>query len=305
MAGAVTFGAVGRLFDVYCTVDWSANATPKVGADSIWVSELVAGGEPTAINVRTRQAAEQHLRDLIARHAGRRVLLGFDFPLGYPVGFAAAAGLVGASPWLAACEYLANAITDDEHNRNNRWQVAADLNARLPELRFWGCPPSCAGEHLTARRPLSPAARSVRLTEASLRSHSGRAPFTVWQLLGAGSVGSQVLTGLPVAHRLRQSERVAVWPFDTGFGPDPGAGRPDSVVIAEVWPSTVEPGSEWPKDRAQVLALARGFALLDAAGGLGAAFTPAVTVDDARVAIDEEGWVLDARPTFQIRQDAR
>jgi hypothetical protein len=295
---------VSRLFDVYCIVDWSANGTPKLGADSIWLSELVAGGEPTAVNVPTRHAAEHHLRDLIARHQGERVLIGVDFPLGYPAGFAAAAGLAGDPPWLAAWEHLAGALTDDDRNRNNRWQVAAELNARLPELRFWGCPPRHAGARLTTTRPPAPEARSVRLAEAALQSHTGRRPFTVWQLYGAGSVGSQVLTGIPVVYRLRRSERVAVWPFDTGFGPDPCAGRSDSVVIAEVWPSTVDPGGEWPKDRGQVLSLARHFAELDGAGGLAHAFAPTLTAAETQAAIDEEGWVLDARPTFRIHQEA-
>ncbi len=48
----------GPLFDVYCVVDWSANATPKRGADSIWVSELVPGYLPTAVNLPTRHLAE-------------------------------------------------------------------------------------------------------------------------------------------------------------------------------------------------------------------------------------------------------
>lgn len=294
-----------RLFDAYCIVDWSANGTPKLGADSIWLSELVAGSEPTAVNVSTRHEAEHHLRALIARHVNERVLIGFDFPLGYPAGFAAAAGLAGERPWLAAWEHLCGALADDDRNHNNRWQVAAGLNARLPELRFWGCPQRHAGEHLTTIRPPSPEARSVRLAEAALQSHTGRRPFTVWQLYGAGSVGSQVFTGIPVVYRLRRSERVAVWPFDTGFGPDPCAGRPDSVVLAEVWPSTVDPGREWPKDRGQVLALARHFAALDAAGGLGDAFAPSLTTAEAHAAIEEEGWVLDARRTFRIHQEAR
>ena len=139
--------SAARLFDVYCVVDWSANATPKRGADSIWISELVAGQPATAVNVPTRHGAEQHLAELAARHACRRVLIGVDFPLGYPAGFAAAAGLAGpagldGSPaWLATWQYLAQAIDDDHRNRNNRWHVAADLNERLGGLRFWGCPP--------------------------------------------------------------------------------------------------------------------------------------------------------------------
>ncbi len=283
-----------RLFDVYCVVDWSANACPKLGADSIWVGEVVHGHPPTAVNLPTRQAAVHHLRLLLERHSGRRVLLGFDFPLGYPAGFAAAAGLGGESPWRAIWQHLATEVHDDERNRNNRWQVAAGLNERMGELRFWGCPPRRASTHLSTRRPLGPAPLSLRRTEAVLRSHTGRAPFTVWQLLGAGSVGSQALTGIPVVHRLLALDRVTVWPMGTGFTADPCAGRADAVVLAEVWPSTVPPADVLPRDRGQVLALTEHFARLDAGGELAALFRPSVPPHEVHSVLGEEGWVLGA-----------
>lgn len=283
-----------RLFDVYCVVDWSANATPKRGADSIWVGELIHGRAPTAVNLPTRRDAEHHLHDLLDRHSGRRVLLGVDFPLGYPSGFAEAAGLTGDVPWRATWQHLATHLTDDERNRNNRWEVAADLNERMGELRFWGCPPRRSGAHLTTRRPPGLAALTVRRTEAALRSHTGRPPFTVWQLLGAGSVGSQALTGIPVMQRLLDRDRVTVWPLCTGLTTDPCGGRADSVVLAEVWPSTVSPAEVLPKDRGQVVALASHFAQLDATGELAAAFQPTVPADAVHPVLAEEGWVLGA-----------
>jgi hypothetical protein len=234
------------------------------------------------------------LHDLLDRHSRRRVLLGVDFPLGYPAGFAEAAGLVGDVPWRATWQHLATHLTDDERNRNNRWQIAAELNERMGELRFWGCPPRHSGPHLTTRRPAGPAARTVRRTEAALRSHTGRPPFTVWQLLGAGSVGSQALTGIPVLQRLLARDRVTVWPLHTGLTADPCGGRPDSVVLAEVWPSTVPPAAVLPKDRGQVVALAEHFARLDGTGALAAAFRPMVPPDAVHSVLTEEGWVLGA-----------
>ena len=286
------------LFDVYCIVDWSANSTPKRGADSIWVSELGRTGEPTAINVPTRQATLAHLTDLIDRHTGRRVLIGFDFPLGYPFGFAADAGLTAGPAWLATWQHLAGAIEDDHRNRNNRWAVATDMNLRLGSPRFWGVPPRRASAHLTTRRPDGVVDLPLRHTEVALRSHTGRLPFTNWQLLGAGSVGSQVLTGIPVANALRALSRVQVWPFDTGLSAPAGA---DTVVLAEVWPSIVQPDDEPPKDRGQVTALARHFRTLDHAGELAARFCPALPADVVAAVVEEEGWVLDA--PFGNRQD--
>ena len=69
------------------------------------------------------------------------MLVGFDFPLGYPAGFAARLGLSGP-PWRAVWDEIAGLITDDERNRNNRFDVADALNRRVSGggFPFWGCP---------------------------------------------------------------------------------------------------------------------------------------------------------------------
>ncbi|MDO8392722.1 MAG: cobalamin biosynthesis protein CbiG [Actinomycetota bacterium] len=290
-----------RLFDVIVVVDWSANSTPKRGADSIWVAELDADRPDAAQprNISTRGAAATEIEAALTAHEGRRVLVGFDFSFGYPAGFAAAVGLVGAPPWRAVWQHLAEHLADDERNRNNRWQVAADLNARLGDNRFWGVPPARASAHLTTRRPAGEGPLALRRAEEQLRSISGRRPFPAWQLLGAGAVGSQVLTGIPVLHRLRHcpalASRASVWPFETGLTRDPCAGRDDAIVFAEVWPSTVDLDAtvHEVKDAQQVVALARHLTTLDATGALAARFAPELPphVDPCMV-IDEEGWVL-------------
>ena len=282
------------LFDVIVVVDWSASSTPKLGPDSIWTCEH---GQPPR-NISTRAAAEREFVQLLSSHHDRRVLVGFDFSFGYPHGFAAAAGLAGAVPWRATWQHLADSVTDDERNRNNRWAVAAELNTRLGTNRFWGAPPAQTGPRLTARRPPGTAPLSLRHTDTTVRSTSGRLPFAPWQLLGAGSVGSQMLTGIPVVHRLRHSpglvQRARVWPFETGFTNDPCAGRRDAIVFAEVWPSTVplNVGGHEVKDARQVLALSAELARLDAAGLLADRFAPTLDPLIAAAALDEEGWVL-------------
>ena len=76
----------GRLFDAYLAVDWSASSVPKRGKDSIW---LCLKGEPPE-NPSTRHEAMQRVREQLGQLVaeGRRVLVGFDFPYGYPSGFA-------------------------------------------------------------------------------------------------------------------------------------------------------------------------------------------------------------------------
>jgi precorrin-8X/cobalt-precorrin-8 methylmutase len=274
------------VFDRIVIVDWSASNTPKGGADSIWVGCLDHGGTAAAVNHRTRAAAFDALVEL-ARAPGR-VLLGFDFPLGYPAGFAAALGLPG-TPWAATWAFLTEQIVDDARNRNNRFEVAADVNRRLGRRQFWAAPPRRAGEHLTTTKPPRTDAHLAEFRQAELRFHEvGKRPFSVWHLLGAGSVGSQALTGIPVVERLRRHpalhDRAQVWPFQTGLTLPTG---PDAIVMAEIWPSMIRfKHVDHPvKDARQVIALAHWLA--DQPPTI---FTPAAA--NSPSVLTEEGWVL-------------
>jgi precorrin-8X/cobalt-precorrin-8 methylmutase len=189
---------------------------------------------------------------------------------------------------------LSDLIVDDDCNANNRFEVASVINARITATGapFWGCPPSRAGPTLTATKPASFAPLGEwRAVETVLREQGCR-PFSSWQLLGAGAVGSQSLLGIPMIHRLsaRFADRVSVWPFTTGLRAptvDPGA-----VVIAEVWPSllSIEVADSAVRDEAQVIAVAQWLADLDATERLAALFVPDVA-DVARIE-HEEGWVF-------------
>jgi hypothetical protein len=75
---------------------------------------------------------------------GRKVLVGFDFPYGYPAGFCHALSLPsGPHEWLQIWNELANKVVDRPDNTNNRFAVASALNAIAGNSRsgpFWGCP---------------------------------------------------------------------------------------------------------------------------------------------------------------------
>lgn len=283
------------MFDRFVVVDWSANSTPKRGRDSIWIA--VSNGDTVSVsNPSTRGAAERCLTDLIVADPIGRTLIGVDFSLGYPSGTSAALGL-GDRPWESMAGLLGESIVDDDRNANNRFEVASAINARVTATGapFWGCPPSQAGDTLTATKPASFAPlMEWRAVETVLRGQ-GHRPFSSWQLLGAGAVGSQSLLGIPMIHRLAAqfAERVSVWPFTTGLRSpvvDHGA-----VVIAEVWPSLVpfDVADGVVRDEAQVIAVAEWMAGLDRADRLGELFSPdlADLADVARIE-REEGWVL-------------
>ena len=207
------------MFDRFVVVDWSAHSTPKRGRDSIWIA-VVDGGGLSVSNPSTRVAAQQCLVELIASDPSTRTMIGVDFSLGYPVGTAAALGLEGC-PWDSMGDLLSGSIIDDDRNVNNRFEVASALNARITATGspFWGCPPSRGGHTLTATKPASFAPLGEwRAVETALRDQGCR-PFSSWQLLGSGAVGSQSLLGIPMIHRLSAQfvDRVSVWPFTTGL----------------------------------------------------------------------------------------
>jgi len=287
------------VFDRVLVVDWSANSAPKRGADSIWIAELHVGetlGNARIWNPPTRHAAAELLSERLDAARRARTLIGVDFSIGFPAGFAMALGLAG-TPWSSTWAFLAERIADDHRNRNNRFALAADLNACVSGTAapFWGCPPSALAPTLTSTKPVDDACLPEwRTTEHELRT-AGYRPFSSWQLLGVGSVGSQTLLGIPVLERLRRTHRdVEVWPLSTGLCAVDVA--PGGVLVAEVWPSmhqVPDTGPE-PKDRRQVAAVAAALVAADGAGELSSWFTPTCPPQRLGVVVDEEGWVLGA-----------
>jgi hypothetical protein len=282
------------LFDTSIIVDWSAARTPKTGRDSIWICQLGPGGERVE-NPPTRSAARLILAEMLAAaiDRGGRVVAGFDFPFGYPAGFAARLGLAGL-PWRAVWDELARLIEDRDDNDNNRFAVAAALNRRISEgaFPFWGRPVRMEHAYLGAKHHQRHAEDG--LLEKRLIDEWMVGAQPCWKLIGAGSVGGQVLTGIPVVRALRDDPRWAghtrIWPFETGLGL-PDAAR---IVFAEVWPSWWKVCAKLgpPNDKAQVRTVARIFAAHDRAGTLAAWFAPEIAAAGVRQVIEEEAWTL-------------
>ncbi len=155
----------------------------------------------------------------------------------------------------AVWAHLAAQITDDAQNRNNRFEVAAKINARLGPL-FWGRPAHLALPDLPTTKP--PAHHSI----AERRLVETRVPRAqpVWKLYTTGAAGSQGLMGQAMIHRLAPS--AAVWPFQ------PLA----QITLAEVYPSllarAVKADPAQIKDEAQVRLLARALFTLSQTGQL-------------------------------------
>ncbi len=297
---------MARLFSAYVIVDWSAASKPTTGADSIWIGvfkrDLRFRLTFESFNEATRTAAEARLNTLLAdfKKRSERALVGFDFPLGFPRGFAAALKLKG-EPWHAAWDELGKRVVDKPTNVNNRFNVAAQLNRLLTDgpFPFWGAPVKDVQTTLMATK--SRAHGPGDLPEFRYADVAATGAASVWKTYYNGSVGGQAIMGIPVVRRLKaaRGDAAKVWPFETGFKAIAEADLAGvDVVFAEVYPSLIK-GPALPgevKDQTQVRVTAEHFARLDEANRLGDAFGPAkgARAEVVTEAEREEGWVLGA-----------
>ena len=267
-------------------VDWSAASTrspARPSADAIWVGIRDATGERVEY-LRSRAQAEALLRDLTRTG---NWLIGFDFPFGYPAGFAQR--LTGRAEASAVWDWLEARIEDAPDNRNNRFQVAAAVNRQFGGGPFWGRPASLDLPDLPARKLVDYAA--LGLPERRAVERLVPSAQAVWKLYTTGSVGSQALMGLPVIARLARLPGVAVWPFQP----------PARVTLAEVYPSLLAPevaAEGGIKDAVQVRLLARALWHLAARDRL------APLLDVPEIA-REEGWILGAGHQNALREGLR
>ena len=261
---------------------------------------------------RTRRDAVERLAAFISREldAGRRILAGFDFPFGYPAGVAER--LTGRTSAFAVWDWLAERIEDGPDNANNRYEVAYTINGFWKGVGpFWGRPRQWSQ---FAAIPTTEKERTCRPRERRIADLRAIGAKTVWQLAYSGSVGSQVLVGLPALKRLLGDPRIggrgAVWPFDTGLrAPD---SRRTPLVLAEIYPSLLrkqvgecrEDGEIL--DRAQVRVNAAAFARLDRRDGLAPVFEGACDLnpDERRAIVEEEAWILGLGHEADLRRSA-
>ena len=268
-------------FDTIAIVDWSARSAPsphKPAPDAIWIAIAQEGDIDIAYH-RTRADAVAALCALFDSElaAGRRVLAGFDFPFGYPRGFAE--GVIGQADPLALWGDLAARIIDGPDNANNRFDVARALNALFPGTGpFWGCPAPHADAILPAR---GRERRGHTLPERRRIETLIPSAQPCWKLYTTGSVGSQALLGIARLEGLRQryGAALSVSPFQPPDTP---------LVLAEIYPSLLsgavaehaEPNEI--KDRTQVRILAQALSAL-----------PDAALDAMlREGDTQEGWIL-------------
>ncbi len=302
---------MARLFDAYIIVDWSASAKPVTGANSIWVGVRARDArlkfQFTSANPKTRLEARTLIKDLTEKliTRGDKVLIGFDFAMGYPAGTAEAIGLLkdGKAPWQAMHDHLSSKVKEKDDNSNARFALAAGMNYAMTKgpHPFWGTTKKDAVSTLAMKKGDFSEAGSFpehREAESWIKANFKANPKSVWQLMGAGSVGSQALLGIPTVQYLRgEIKGSQIWPFETGFKPlMPEDLETVPCVFAEIYPSTVpvvqNPGEIL--DQAQVRTLLERLESLDSAGKLAEAFGPPDSLKSGKIdeITCEEGWIL-------------
>ena len=187
--------------------DWSGAAAGE--ARTLWLASArptSEGDARTGVLTDLRPCTRRQAADAIidAATADPALVVGLDFSFSMPAW------------WLDACGV---------DSAGELWTDLLRLEGWLSECPapFWGRPGH--------PRPASPGGRSLRSTELRLTelrltelAAPGR-PGSVFQIGGAGAVGTASLRGMPTLAQLRAAG-FAIWPFDPWTLP----------VVVEVWP---------------------------------------------------------------------
>ncbi|MEQ1608916.1 MAG: cobalamin biosynthesis protein CbiG [Hyphomonadaceae bacterium] len=299
---------MARLFESYVMVDWSAASKPATGADSIWIGALTPDSRLKltfkATNPPTRAKAIEELSELLARclKRGDRVLVGVDFPLGFPAGTSEALKLKG-EPGRAVRDFLLKEMKDKPDNSNNRFALAARMNRLISDgpFPFWGCSKKDELTTLSVKKTREHGPKDIsefRIVEKAAMAAKKARPQPVWKIAYAGAIGGQAMTGIPAIERLREKfPALKVWPFDIPLAKLDSEALADArIVLAEVLTTlnaTNQQASEI-RDEAQVRSICEAMAERDANGKLAAMFGGEAKLSDAQKAAvtSEEGWIL-------------
>lgn len=174
-------------------VDWSGAVSGA--ASRIWIASATCGELRSVLAPGSRDAVRALLLERRADPA--RALVGLDFAFGFPAWYAAERG------WRTANHIWAAARDEGE-----TWLQQCDAP-------FWGRPGK--------RRPYSNPIDGLRETERDLPP--SEQPKSVFQIGGAGAVGTGSIRGMPMLTEL-QAAGWAIWPFDA----------PSSHTIVEIYP---------------------------------------------------------------------
>ena len=163
-------------------VDWSG--AQSRAERKIWLAEATEDGRLVRLEIgRSRAVLAQHL----IREAAQtpHLVIGLDFAFSFPAWFLTSRGLSTAP-----------ALWEIAEREGERWLAECDFP-------FWG--------RGGRGRPDLP--EHLRRTDQDVPATGGVRPKSVFQVNGAGAVGTGSIRGMPILKQLRDAG-FAVWPFD-------------------------------------------------------------------------------------------
>jgi NTP pyrophosphatase (non-canonical NTP hydrolase) len=180
-------------FSRVIAVDWSGVAAG--GHDTIWLAEVQDGELTVLENGRSRQELTDRLIEIAA--VDQNIIVGLDFAFAFP-------------EWFAR--------ENRAENVSELWRIVANEGEawlRNCSAPFWGRPGTT--------KPSLP--NHFRATETYVGQRAGGHAKSVFQIGGAGAVGTGSIRGMPQLLRLREAG-FSIWPFDA-------VGRP---LVVEIYP---------------------------------------------------------------------
>jgi Protein of unknown function (DUF429) len=162
-------------------VDWSGDLTSA--HRKMWLAEITESGLRRLECGRSREELTDHLID--EAHRDPRLIVGLDFAFSFPAWFLEARGIRSAPELWALADREAQA-----------WLAAC-------EPPFWG------RKGVGRTDPREP----LRRTDKEVPTTAGIRPQSVFQIGGAGAVGTGSIRGMRFLRRLR-SAGFSIWPFD-------------------------------------------------------------------------------------------
>jgi len=164
-------------------IDWSGRASNA--EKSIWIAEVADDQLVFLENGRGRVEVANVLIEWAA--ASPNLLIGLDFAFSFPAWFLTERGMSTVQDlWMAAA------------SNGNDWLAAC-------EWPFWGRPGK--------RKPDLDGRAHFRATEEVVPATAGIRPKSVFQIGGAGAVGTGSIRGMATLHHL-STRGFSIWPFD-------------------------------------------------------------------------------------------
>lgn len=165
-------------------LDWSGAKTEA--EKKIWLAEVIEGRLTRLENGRSREEVAEHL--IAESCPASAMVVGLDFAFSLPAWFLEERGLGRAREMWALAE-----------REGEEWLARC-------EPPFWGRPGK-------GRPDLGPGRNYFRRADSAVPVTGGIRPKSVFQIGGAGAVGTGSLRGMPVLRRLSDAG-FSIWPFD-------------------------------------------------------------------------------------------